>query len=103
MNGLSDYKALTQFFKKPVTLALDIKQTMIFVDNRARTQDICKFIRSMLAPELRDVVAFLHSLKGARSKQKVMEEFLNGRVHILVATESAGKVHDTQLPWAHRS
>jgi superfamily II DNA helicase RecQ len=97
MKGMSDYTALARFFTAQVTSAFDIDQTMIFVDDRARTQDVCKFVRSMLAPEFHDNVAFLHSLKGPRSKQKVMEEFLEGKIRVLVATESAGMVSGRQM------
>jgi superfamily II DNA helicase RecQ len=100
MKGMTDYAALTRFFEKGVTSASDVDQTMVFVDDRARTQDVCKFIRSMLDPKLHNIVAFLHSVKGARSKQLLMEEFVSGKIRVLVATESAGMVSGTNY---HRS
>lgn len=92
--GKSDLAALD--FIRRADLSVDeiteLVQTMVFFDDIGVALDALKYIRARLPPHLRDQIAVYHSRRSAKSKRRVMKEFKEGKIKILLTTEAAGMV-----------
>jgi superfamily II DNA helicase RecQ len=69
-----------------------LRRRMIFVDSCNGTEDICKYVRTLLPPDKRTEVASYHAQHGSLTKEVLMERFRAGKINILVTTEAAGMV-----------
>ena len=92
MRSQTDFEALKRFFSKCIQFACDIAQTVIFTDNRMRTQEIGAYVRSLLPPELHGAVAFINALMSAETKRYIMDLFHKGIIRVLIATDAVGMV-----------
>ena len=69
-----------------------IKKTLIFCNEIRTTHHIMDHLWSLLPEDEKDSVQPYHAQWSQLSKDLVMEQFISGRVEVLVATEAAGMV-----------
>jgi superfamily II DNA helicase RecQ len=67
-------------------------RTIIFVNTRELAYKVAMHLKGLLPPERSSHVDFMHAGRSLRAKQRVMQEFREGRTYILAATEAAGMV-----------
>jgi superfamily II DNA helicase RecQ len=92
--GKSDLDALN--FVLRADLAKDeitkLVQTMVFFDDINVGLDALKHLRARLPPHLRGQIAMYNSRRSSKSKRRIMKEFREGKIKILLTTEAAGMV-----------
>ncbi|KAF6740968.1 P-loop containing nucleoside triphosphate hydrolase protein [Ephemerocybe angulata] len=74
----------------PPTCLEDFIKTCLFVNEVFTAIKLCHFIRKHVPKGLHGHIDFMFALRSPSAKQRVMEEFEEGKVRILVATEAAG-------------
>ena len=72
-----------------------LKRTVIFFNSRDRTYKAYKHLQNLVPPDRQGQISFLHSGRTKRARAKVLQDFRDGKVHILCATEAAGMVSKT--------
>jgi superfamily II DNA/RNA helicase len=72
----------------------DLQRTLIFFNSRDLTYKAYKHLQKLLPPDKRDRISFLHSGRTNRARAKVLQDFREGKIDILCATEAAGMVRD---------
>ncbi|KAJ7274777.1 P-loop containing nucleoside triphosphate hydrolase protein [Mycena rebaudengoi] len=93
MNGAkSDLESLD--FVVPPEAANDpdfvLKLTMVFFDDINLSLDALKYLRARLPPEMRDQIAAYNAKRTPAAKRRVLNDFRNGKIKILLTTEAAG-------------
>ncbi|KAJ2936360.1 hypothetical protein H1R20_g735, partial [Candolleomyces eurysporus] len=74
----------------PPALATDLLKTCIFVNSVPLSRELGRFIQNYVPAAFRSAIDMMFSLRTARAKRRVMKEFKQGDVRVLVATEAAG-------------
>ncbi|KAF6746517.1 P-loop containing nucleoside triphosphate hydrolase protein, partial [Ephemerocybe angulata] len=74
----------------PPTCLEDFIKTCLFVNEVFTAIKLCQFIRQHVPKGLHGHIDFMFALRTPSTKQRVMQEFEEGKVRILVATEAAG-------------
>ena len=92
IDSAHDYSALKDLLSVNAKKPDDIVKTIVFVNSRNGTQEVCREVRKLLPRHLRKHVDFLHAVRKDRTKRRIMRRFRNGRIRILIATEAAGMV-----------
>ncbi|KAI5891101.1 P-loop containing nucleoside triphosphate hydrolase protein [Schizophyllum commune H4-8] len=90
IDSAHDYSALKELLSVNAKKPDDIVKTIVFVNSRNGTQEVCREVRKLLPRHLRKHVDFLHAVRKDRTKRRIMRRFRNGRIRILIATEAAG-------------
>jgi superfamily II DNA helicase RecQ len=72
-----------------------LQRTVIFFSSRDLTYKAYKHLQKLLPTDKQDQISFLHSGRTNRARTKVLQDFRDGKVHILCATEAAGMVSNT--------
>jgi superfamily II DNA/RNA helicase len=92
IKGSDDTGAIKAHLNLGVKHAKDHEKTVIFVNTVKLTQDLAEELKADCNEELGNAIGFLHSHRSAGDKKKVMRDFAEGKIRILVATEAAGMV-----------
>ena len=92
IKSATDFPSLSNFFVSEEGPALPIKKTIIFTNSRQLTQEISRYLQSILPDYLEQTICYFHALRSPRAKKIVLEQFRNSSVKILVSTEAAGMV-----------
>ncbi|KAL1746002.1 P-loop containing nucleoside triphosphate hydrolase protein [Schizophyllum fasciatum] len=90
INSARDYSALKDLLSVDAQERKDLVKTIVFVNSRNGTQEVCREVRRLLPRRLRRYVDFLHAVRKDWTKRKIMQRFRRGRIRILIATEAAG-------------
>lgn len=95
IKSADDYDSLKPFLTRtthaPAT-SDDLVKSLIFVNAVNTSQIVTRTIRSWLPPQLRKYVQFLHAHRSPQAKRRIMRQFRDGEILILIATEAAGMV-----------
>lgn len=67
----------------------DIPHAIIFVNKRTDTHAVAKRLRDLLGPSLEDYVGIFHAVRSPKAKLETWDNFVAGKIQILVATEAA--------------
>jgi superfamily II DNA helicase RecQ len=76
---------------------IELLQTMVFFDDINLAMDALEHLRDRLPLRNRGQIAVYHSRRSKRSKRIIMEKFRKGEIKILLTTEAAGMVRESQL------
>lgn len=71
---------------------LKLVQTMVFFDDINLALQALKYLRSLLPPHMQRQIAVYNSRRSRRSKARVLRQFREGKIMILLTTEAAGMV-----------
>ena len=71
---------------------LKLAQTMVFFDDINLALQALKYLRSLLPLRMQGKIAVYNSRRSRRSKARVLRQFREGRIKILLTTEAAGMV-----------
>lgn len=77
----------------------DLQRTVIFFNSRDLTYKAYKHLQGLLPPDKRSRITFLHSGRTNRARTKVLQDFRDGKMDILCATEAAGMVCNANRYW----
>lgn len=77
----------------------DLQRTVIFFNSRDLTYKAYKHLQGLLPPDKRSRITFLHSGRTNRARTKVLQDFRDGKMDILCATEAAGMVCNANHYW----
>ncbi|KIK06057.1 hypothetical protein K443DRAFT_637223 [Laccaria amethystina LaAM-08-1] len=69
---------------------VDLIQSMVFFDDINVAMGAMRWMRSRLPLHLRGQIAVYHSRRSKRSKRRILTEFREGKIKILLTTEAAG-------------
>lgn len=92
MSNQDDVDALAQYYSGNYKELEDIKKSMVFANTKTLTMMACNRIRDCLPRHLRGAVAFYHASRREGAKQRVLRQFREGIIRVLVATDAAGMV-----------
>ncbi len=67
-------------------------RTLIYVNSKDLAHDTWAHLSNQLPTHLQDQIAYIHAGRSPRAKKLTMEQFRNGKIKILCATEVAGMV-----------
>lgn len=92
--GKSDLNALNFVLRADLERPeiTELVQTMVFFDDINVALDALKHLRAQLPERLRGQIAVYHSHRSSKSKRRIMQEFKDGKIKILLTTEAAGMV-----------
>ncbi|KAH6877029.1 P-loop containing nucleoside triphosphate hydrolase protein, partial [Coprinopsis sp. MPI-PUGE-AT-0042] len=89
-----DYDTLLPLLTRNNTLPVggsgDLIKTIVFMNSIPNSQQCARYIKSRLPPHLRQYVDVMHAIRRPSTKRRVMNDFRESRVKILIATEAAG-------------
>jgi len=68
----------------------DFEKTIVYVESRLKTMEICDYLRTLVPSADWSKISPYHALIDEETKGAIMDEFKQGRIRILVATEAAG-------------
>ncbi|KAF9524142.1 P-loop containing nucleoside triphosphate hydrolase protein, partial [Crepidotus variabilis] len=88
-NDIDAIKPLLFDMPNPTTPS-NLTKTIVFVEGRLTAQQVNHAIKSWLPPELHSHIDYVYAVRTTADKRNVMRRFQEGKVSILVATESAG-------------
>lgn len=89
--GASDLAAL-DFIVQEARAGGNLVKTVVFFNTRDLSYRAYRHLKELLPDELKSRVGFLHALRHNNPKSKVMQQFRDGEISILCATEAAGMV-----------
>jgi superfamily II DNA helicase RecQ len=93
INSSDNYEDLRPLLAKDVTVHKNIEKTIVFTNTVNGTQMTCKKVCVFFPKTLHHYVDYLHAHCTPHAKQRVMRQFCQGKILILIATEAAGMVH----------
>ncbi|KAF6752010.1 P-loop containing nucleoside triphosphate hydrolase protein [Ephemerocybe angulata] len=88
-----DYDAVMPLLTKngePPTVVDDFIKTCLFVNEVYAALDLCRFIKRRVPASLHSYIDSMFALRTTSAKRRIMKEFKEGSVRVLVATEAAG-------------
>ena len=90
----SDYSSLNFIIPSisPDMQAGDIKKIIIFTNSHISTQEITQYLRTLLPGRLQSLIGYFHALRSQLAKHRVLNDFTQSKIRVLVATEAAGMV-----------
>ncbi|THV03253.1 P-loop containing nucleoside triphosphate hydrolase protein [Dendrothele bispora CBS 962.96] len=88
LRNAADYEALLPHVNMQASSPDELTKTIVFMNFVRPSQKVCRLLRKQLPPELHDTVDFL--LMVTKNKRRVMREFRDGKIRILITTEAAG-------------
>ena len=88
INSSTDYASLDKLYNA----VNNSKGTMLFTNNRQKTQEIARRLQTLKATISKPTVAYFHALHSSLAKTIVLKLFHSGKINTLVTTEAAGMV-----------
>lgn len=67
-------------------------RTIVYVTTRDAAQKVANYLRSQVDDVLKPRIAFMHSGRSKTAKRRIMREFRDGNIDILVSTDVVGLV-----------
>ncbi|EKM48931.1 uncharacterized protein PHACADRAFT_58306, partial [Phanerochaete carnosa HHB-10118-sp] len=91
IKSATDFDAL-RILLEGATEGQPLLRTLVYVLKKEDAQNIALYLRNLLPPNstLRSQINFANSARDAAARMKAIQDFWNGVVNILVATEVAG-------------
>lgn len=98
-NAMNSFTDLDFVIPEGVKEAHEIPHTMIYYDNVMGGSDMQDYLSTRLPTKLQDdgVIRLYSAAFSSEYRDTVMEQFRNGKVHILICTDAAGMVCVLQI------
>lgn len=75
---------------KELDFVLDFQKTIIYFESRNETVEAADYLQSMVDDENKKKIAPYHAISSSRHKKTTMDQFRDGEVLVMTATEAAG-------------
>ena len=101
MKNAEDFETLdrTLDILQRAAVPSDIRKTLVFANTRTMTLRIWQHLRDTFRHLPPEAIGFLHANRRKRARQRVMNEFISGKIRLLVSTEVTGMVRHVSVLW----